>query len=183
MLGSGISLESLAGSRWLPCLAAVACLVGAVGCDSVRRGSQRVEIRVTSLSSGHPVVNAPVTCAPTKRQGPTTLYDLSVGRYLDGFSDKSQMTDSSGRAVFPLDIFTFRGGLLVWLRLDRLRLADSVTGETYFFRIEQGARETLTVRMVRGESAKGQRYVVTVDAISPPSVRIDDPPTALPKGF
>lgn len=175
MLGSGVSLESLAGSRWLPCLAAVACLAGTLGCDSGARGSQRVEIRVTSLSSGHPVVNAPVTCAPTKRQGPSTLYDLSVEQYLDGFSDKSQLTDSSGRAVFPLDIFTFRGGLRVWLRLDPLRLEDTVTGETYFFRIEQGARETLTVRMVRGESVKGQRFVVTVDAIGPPGVRVDDP--------
>ncbi len=162
------TLASCAGSRWLHCLTALVWLVGPVGCDYARQGSQRVEIVVTRLASGLPVANAAVTCAPTKCQGPSNLYELSVERYLDGFTDKIQVTDSSGKAVFPLDVCTIRGGLLVWLWLDPIRLEDTITGETYFFRIEEGARETLTVRMVPGESVKGERFVLVLDGIGPP---------------
>ena len=166
LLGGAASLASCAGSRWLHWLAAVACLVCVVGCDKARFASQRVEIGVTRLASGHPVANAVVTCARTERWGPSRLYP--VERYLDGFSDKSQVTNSSGRAEFPLRIGIVRGGLLVWLWLDPMKLKDTVTGETYFFRIQEGARETLTVRMVPGESVKGEHFMLAVHAIGPP---------------
>lgn len=168
MFGSAGTFAFCSDSRWLPCLAAVAGLVGTVGCDFGRQGSLRVGIGVTRLASGHPVANAGVTCAPTRRVGPSTLYDLSAEQYLDGFSDISQVTDVSGRAVVPLHLFTLRGGLLVWLRLDPVELEDSVTGKTYFFRIEGEVRETLTVRMVAGESVKGEHFVLAINDIGPP---------------
>ena len=166
--GVGKIYAGLFGGGRLRCLAAIVFFLAIVGCDYVRRGSQRVEIVVTRLASGHPVANAVDTCAPTKRQGPSTLYDLSVERYLDGFREESQVTDSAGRAVFPLHVSTMRGGLFVWLWLDAVELEDAITGETYFFRIEEGARETVPVRMIPGQSVKGERFVLSLDAIGPP---------------
>lgn len=152
--------------RFLLALGTVGAMV--CGCDYARFGTQRVEIEVTRPASGLPVPNAIVTCAPTKREGPLTLYELPVDEYLDTFSDKSQVTDSSGRAVFAQDVFVLRGGILVWLRLDPLKLEDTITGETYYFGIEEDTRETLIVRMVPGTSVEGERFVLAVDAVEAP---------------
>ena len=146
-------------------------LLLSVGCDKVKFGTQRVEVTVTKVSSGLPLSDARVSCAPRKRMGASTLYDLSTEEYLDRFNEESLVTDSSGRAVFPLDVFVVRGGIFVWLGLDPVNLEDTVTGEVYLFRIKRDVQETLTVRMVPGQSAEGTTFTLAVDTIAPPQPR------------
>ena len=99
------------------------------------------------------------------------LYDLSTDEYLDRFTEESRFTDAFGRAVFTLDVFVLRGGIFVWLGLDPVTLEDTVTGETYFFRIGRDTQEIVTVRMIPRKSVQGATYVLAVDTIGPPQPR------------
>ena len=67
-----------------------------------------------------------------------------------------------------LDVSVMKGGLLVWLGIDPVKLEDKVTGERYLFLLEGEAREILTVEMLPGTSQEGEHFMLTIDSIGPP---------------
>jgi len=96
------------------------------------------------------------------------MYDLDLAEYLAVFDDRSQVTDSSGGVLFAMPVFVLRGGIWVWLWIDRLELEDTISGNTFYFRIRAEESEIIAVQMVPGGTAEGEHFAVTIDTISPP---------------
>jgi len=134
-----------------------------VGCDAARKGTQKNRIEVSSASSGLPVAAAKVICAPTKRQGPSTLYELSVEE-----CGRQSSTDENGNADFTVSVFTLRGGIPVWFGLDPIKLVDKVTNRNYLFRLDGRETEILSVHMAVGAITSGEHFVLTVRDIAQP---------------
>ena len=147
----------------------LACACLDAGCDSLRQRTQSFEIVVRGVPSGMPVLYAIVICAPVKRKGPSTVWRLSVDAYLETHRGSSRLSDAEGRAVSRERIDTLRGGVLVWLGIDRLKLEDRVTGEEYYFRLETGrTQETVGVRMLPGTKQHSRHFMLNVRSIRSP---------------
>lgn len=139
------------------------------GCDSVRRGTQIVRMKVTDSASGLPVQGAVVVCAPVKRAGPSNIYALPVKDYIDRFRSTSQTSDTQGRVSIVQDLFVLKGGVYVWVGIDRLTLKDVVTGQMYYVRIELGKLdETFTIKMRQGLRTEGEKFTLQITLIDPP---------------
>lgn len=141
------------------------------GCDRIVWGTQTIALTVERAEVGTPVADANITFAPEDRKGPSSLYDLSTEDYLEKFRNEDQVTNASGRLVLSEQIVLVRGGIWVWLRLDRLKLEDSITGHTYIFRIEKDVDETLAIKMAPGISVQGKHFKLLIDVIGDPVPR------------
>lgn len=144
------------------------CSITNYGCDYAIKGIQTVEIQVSDAVTNRVVSNARVTCAPMDREGPTTANALPVKEYIERYGSETTTTGRDGRALMSIGIHTMRGGLGVWLGLVQLKLEDHVTGERYFFRIENAADEVLVSRMIDDTHVSGEHYRIAVISVGPP---------------
>ena len=143
----------------------------AAGCDARILGTQRISLTVTPRTTGAPVADAVVTCAPAVQRGSYPRWDRSMSDYVDAFSDESSTTDASGTTTITHKTLQIYGGLM-W----RVPSAppDLVTGKHFYVRIDGSlGSETLTLLMDPGGSSSGGRYRATVQSIGPPEPRGD----------
>lgn len=139
-----------------------------VGCDAVRRGHQQIKIRVSHPQSDLAMQNVSVAFVSKEKFAHRRSRCRAAEAPISQFSKASTVTDADGHAAFQVPISVMRGGLLVWLRLDPIRLEDRVSGREYLFRLGDEAGEVLSVRMDSGVRVEGDDFALTVVEIGPP---------------
>jgi hypothetical protein len=140
---------------------------GTAGCDSFHVTQQIARIRVSETDSGRPAGGAQIEWESKYYKG--WMSNLSESERNDLWLSRTMndpyVTEDDGVASLPTNIGTVVGGLV---HEPFNPQEDRLTGQFYLFRVRQGdASETLEVRMVPGDGARGRIFQIAVLSIGP----------------